>query len=252
VTGSGPGGSITRRDAERAVANGPSDDVPVPLTPGLRRMAQHMVESVRTSPHGFVAVDVDAAVIAHLRAQGASPSDGSSIPDEAIVAVAAVRALGEFDFLNATVAGDDLVLHRTVNLGFVTSLQPDGMLVPVVHAAAGLTVRAMAKRLADLRERVSTRQLMTDDLMGGTFSLQPAPTASTLVGVPLLIQPQVASLFVGAVREVPVVSNGSIVVGHRVTLGLSFDHRVADPTSAALYLERVGQLLAGIDLNSEL
>jgi pyruvate dehydrogenase E2 component (dihydrolipoamide acetyltransferase) len=247
VTGTGPGGAITRRDAERAVANGPTEDVPTPLSPARRRMAQHMVESVRTSPQGFVAVEVDASSFADSGAL----SSGLASPT-VVVAVAAVRALGEFPFLNASIVGDELILHRSVNLGVVTSMQPDGMLVPVVHAAAGLTVRAMALRLADLAERVSNRTLMTDDLMGGTFTIQPAPTDSTLVGVPLLIQPEVASLFVGAVRAEPVVANGTVVVGHRVTLGLSFDHRVADPTAAALYLERVGQLLAGIDLRSEL
>ena len=255
VQGTGPGGSITRRDAEAAVANGPTDDVPVALTPGLRRMAQHMVESVRTSPHGFVAVEVDASVFAKLDAVGRTTSDGTPISDEALVALAAVRALAEFDFFNATVTGDDLVVHRTINLGFVRSLQPAGMLVPVVHAAGGLTLRALAQRLNDLSERVASRQLTTDDLLGGTFSLLAAPTPSTLVAMPLLIQPNVAALSVGAVRHAPVVvlRDGVEVVeaGRRLVLGLSFDHRVADPVSAAKYLERVGELLAAIDVNAE-
>ena len=255
LQGTGPGGAITRRDAEAAVANGPTDDVPVALTPGLRRMAQHMVESVRTSPHGFVAVEVDASVFAILDAVGRTTSDGTPINDEALVALAAVRALAEFDFFNATLAGDDLIIHRTINLGFVRSLQPAGMLVPVVHAAGGLTLRAMAHRLADLSTRVESRKLSTDDLLGGTFSLLAAPTPSTLVAMPLLIQPNVAALSVGAVRHAPVVvvRDGVEVVevGRRLVLGLSFDHRGADPSSAAKYLERVGELLASIDVNAE-
>lgn len=255
VQGTGPGGSITRRDAESAVANGPTDDLPIALTPGMRRMAQHMVDSVRTSPHGFVAVEVDASVFIKLDAVGRTTSDGTPINDEALVALAAVRALAEFDFFNATVAGDDLIIHRTINLGFVRSLQPAGMLVPVVHAAGGLTLRALAHRLNDLSERVESRQLTTDDLLGGTFSLLAAPTPSTLVAMPLLIQPNVAALSVGAVRHAPVVviRDGVEIVepGRRLVLGLSFDHRVADPDSAAKYLERVGELLAAIDVNAE-
>lgn len=255
VQGTGPGGSVTRRDAETAVANGPTDDVPFALTPGMRRMAHHMVDSVRTSPHGFVAVEVDASVFIKLEAVGRTTTDGTPINDEALVALAAVRALAEFDFFNATVAGDDLIIHRTINLGFVRSLQPAGMLVPVVHAAGGLTLRALAHRLNDLSDRVESRQLTTDDLLGGTFSLLAAPTPSTLVAMPLLIQPNVAALSVGAVRHAAVVvlRDGVEIVepGRRLVLGLSFDHRVADPVSAAKYLERVGELLAAIDVNAE-
>ena len=255
VQGTGPGGSITRRDAEAAVANGPTDDVSIALTPGMRRMAQHMVDSVRTSPHGFVAVEVDASVFMELDAVGRTTTDGTPINDEALVALAAVRALAEFDFFNATVAGDDLIIHRTINLGFVRSLQPAGMLVPVVHAAGGLTLRVMAQRLDELSAHVESRQLTTDDLLGGTFSLLAAPTPSTLVAMPLLIQPNVAALSVGAVRHAPVVVQRdgveTVEPGRRLVLGLSFDHRVADPVSAAKYLERVGELLAAIDVNAE-
>lgn len=255
VTGTGPGGIVTRRDAEAAAANGPTDDVPVPLTPGLRRMAAHMVESVRTSPHGFVAVEVDGAVFQQLDALGGSSVDGTPISYDAVVIVAAVRALAEFPFFNATLVGDDLVEHRTINVGILHSLQPAGMLVPVIHAAGGLTLRSLARRMADLETRVRTRQLSADDLVGGTIAVLPAPTPSTLVGVPLLIQPNVAALSIGAVREVPVIEDRGgervVGIGRRVVLGLSFDHRVADPTSAALYLERVGELLASIAIDAE-
>ena len=255
VTGTGPGGTVTRRDAEAAVANGPTDDVPVPLTPGLRRMAAHMVETVRTSPHGFVAVEVDGSVFDQLDAHGGVSSDGTTISYDAVVIVAAVRALAEFPFFNATLVGDDLVEHRTINVGILQSLQPAGMLVPVIHAAGGLTVRSLARRMADLAGRVATRQLSADDLIGGTIAVLPAPTPSTLVGVPLLIQPNVAALSIGAVREVPVIANEGgqrvVTIGRRVVLGLSFDHRVADPTSAALYLERVGELLGSISIDAE-
>jgi 2-oxoglutarate dehydrogenase E2 component (dihydrolipoamide succinyltransferase) len=255
VQGTGPGGSVTRRDAERAVASGPTDDVAIALTPGMRRMAQHMVDSVRTSPHGFVAVEVDASVFLELDKAGRTTSDGIPIDDEALVALAAVRALAEFEFFNATVAGDDLIIHRTINLGLVRSLQPEGMLVPVVHAAGGLTLKALAHRLNVLSDHVESRQLTTDDLLGGTFSLLAAPTPSTLIATPILIQPNVAALSVGAVRHAPVVvqRDGIDVVepGRRLVLGLSFDHRVADPVSAAKYLERVGEILAAIDVHAE-
>ena len=255
IQGTGPGGSITRRDAERAVANGPTDDVVVPLSNGRRRMGNHMSESSHVAPHGFVAVEVDGAVFADLEALGRATRDGVAVSDEMVVGLAAVRALAEFDFLNATFAGDELVVHRTVNLGFVRAAAADGMLVPVVHAAAGLTLRALARRVVELGERVASRQLTADDLMGGTFTIVGAPSAHTLWTQPIIIQPQVAVLSVGAVREVPVIARDEegtrIVPGRRVVLGLSFDHRVCEPVTAVGYLERVGELLAGMDLASE-
>lgn len=255
VVGTGPGGAITRRDAERAVAEGPTDEVVVTLTKGRRRMGEHMSVSSQLTPHGFVVVDVDAAVFAHLDELGRVTRDGVAISDEMLVSIAAVRALGEYEFLNATFLGDEFVVHRSVNLGVVRSVPGDGMLVPVVHAAAGLTLRALARRVHDLDERVASRQLTTDDLMGGTFTVAGAPSAHTLYTKPIIIQPQVAVLSMGAVRLEPVVLDEGdgwrVAPGRRITLGLSFDHRVCDAVDAASYLERVAELLAGLDLESE-
>ncbi len=253
VHGSGPGGAITRRDAERAVANGPTDEEVVPLSNGLRRMGQHMTLSSQSTPHGFVAIEVDASIFDQLDELGRRTRDGVEISDQMVMGLAAVRALGEFEFLNATFAGDELVVHRTVNLGFMREVLRDGMLVPVVHAAAGLTLRALARRVHELFERVSTRQLTTDDLMGGTFTLVGPTGPNSLWTNPIIIQPEVAVLSMGAVRRVPIVLDDgvSVGVGRRVVIGLSFDHRVCEPFTATAYLERVAELLAGLDLESE-
>jgi 2-oxoglutarate dehydrogenase E2 component (dihydrolipoamide succinyltransferase) len=255
LQGSGPGGSITRRDAEKAVLDGPTEELVVALSNGRRRMGQHMAVSAQVTPHGFVAIEADGAVFAKLDALGRSTRDGVAITDEMLVSLAAVRALAEFEILNATFTGEELVVHRTVSLGLVRSVAEDGMLVPVVHAAAGLTLRALARRVSELDERVASRHLTTDDLMGGTFTVLGAPSDHTLWSEPIIIQPQVAVLSVGAVREVPVVvTEGDAVtlgVGRRLVLGLAFDHRICEPVAAAAYLERVGQLLAGLDVEGE-
>jgi pyruvate/2-oxoglutarate dehydrogenase complex dihydrolipoamide acyltransferase (E2) component len=237
------------------VANGPTDELVVPLSNARRRMGEHMSVSAQSAPHGFVAIEADGEIFGELEAMGRATRDGVHITDEMVVGLAAVRALGEYEFLNATFAGNELVVHRTVNLGFVRVVDGDGMLVPVVHAAAGLTLRALARRVSEVGERVVAHRLTTDDLMGGTFTLSGAPSEHALWSVPILIQPQVATLSVGAVRQVPVVvsKNGSatVEVGRRLVLGLSFDHRVCESTAAASYLERVAELLAGLDLESE-
>jgi len=255
VTGTGAGGAITRRDAERAVALGPTEEIVVALSNGRRRMGQHMSVSVLSSPHGFVAVEVDARVFDEVDALGRETADGFAISDESVITVAAVRALAEFEFLNATFADDQLTLHRTISVGFTRHVEEDGMLVPVVHAAAGLTLRALARRMAEVDERLASRQLNADDLMGGTFTVAASTSPHTLWTEPIIIQPEVAVLSIGAVRRVPVVVEregvATIEVGRRVVLGLSFDHRVCDSAAAAQYLERVGELLAGLDVASE-
>jgi 2-oxoglutarate dehydrogenase E2 component (dihydrolipoamide succinyltransferase) len=214
-----------------------------------------MAESAQVTPHGFVAIEVDGAIFQKLDEIGRTTRDGFEVSDEMVVSIAAVRALGEFEFLNATYNGDELVVHRSVNLGFVRAVDDDGMLVPVVHAAAGLTLRALARRVRELDERVASRRLTADDLMGGTFTILGAPSVHTLWSEPIIIQPEVAVLSVGAVREVPVVEHSGgtpiLAVGRRVVLGLSFDHRICEPVGAANYLERVGELLAGLDVEGE-
>jgi pyruvate dehydrogenase E2 component (dihydrolipoamide acetyltransferase) len=255
LRGTGAGGAITRRDAEKAVLNGPTEEFGVAFINGRRRMGQHMTVSIQTSPHGFVAIEVDANIFATLDAIGDVTRDGFTISDEMLVSLAAVRALAEFEYLNASFDGEGLVVHRSVNLGFVRAVADDGMLVPVVHAAAGLTLRALARRVAELDERVTSRHLTTDDLMGGTFTIAGAPSAHTLWSQPIIIQPQVAVLSVGAIRQVPVVvqrdGGATLDIGRRVVLGLSFDHRVCEAVAAADYLERVAELLAGIDIEGE-
>jgi 2-oxoglutarate dehydrogenase E2 component (dihydrolipoamide succinyltransferase) len=225
------------------------------MSNGRRRMGQHMAVSLQTTPHGFVAIEVDGAIFAELDTAGRVTRDGFAISDEMLVSLAAVRALAEFDYLNASFTGDQLVVHRSVNLGLVRAVADDGMLVPVVHAAGGLTLRALARRVGELDERVASRRLTTDDLMGGTFTVMGAPSEHALWTEPIIIQPQVAVLSVGAVRQVPVVieQNGSttIAVGRRVVLGLSFDHRICEPVAAAQYLERVAELLACVDVEGE-
>jgi pyruvate dehydrogenase E2 component (dihydrolipoamide acetyltransferase) len=250
IAGTGPGGTITRRDAEQAVLRSPSVDEVVPLTKGRLRMAEHMSASVAESPHAFVAVEADATALARLRELGGATRDGVAIEPTTVVAVAMVRALGEFELLNATLTDEGLLVHHGVNLGIVLGLD-DGMLVPVIHAASGLTLRALARRIADLEERTATRQLSTDDLLGATVTIAPAPTAHVLLSVPILIQPQVAIVSVGAPRRSVELLDGDVVARETIVIGCSFDHRVVEATYVARFLERVAELLRGLDVDGE-
>jgi len=255
IRGTGPGGAITRRDAELAVADGPGEGFAVAMSNGRRRMGQHMAFSSQVTPHGFVALAVDGSVFDVLDLMGRTTEDGSIISDEVLVAFAAVKALKEFSILNATCDGDQIVYQNSVNLGFTRAIDDDGMLVPVVHAAAALTLPLLARRVSEIDEHVKSRQLTTDDLMGGTFTVQSSPSEHTLFTQPIIIQPQVAVMSVGSRRYVPVVATSkgkpSVEVGSELVLGLSFDHRVCEPQMAARFLERVAEILSSMDLAAE-
>jgi 2-oxoglutarate dehydrogenase E2 component (dihydrolipoamide succinyltransferase) len=216
-------------------------------------MAEHMVASVAAAPQAFVAIEADASAVSHLAELGSTTVDGVVVEPETVVALAVVRALGEFELLNATTSDDGVVVHHSVNLGVVLAVE-DAMLVPVIHAAGGLTLRALARRIADLRTRTATRQLATDDLLGATFTIAGAPSDHVVLSVPILIQPQVAILTVGSVRRVleeDPHARGAVRARDQVVLGCAFDHRVVEVTYVARFLERVGELLAGLDVDSE-
>lgn len=250
VPGTGPGGTVTRRDAEQAVLHRPVENVVVPLSNARRRMAEHMTASVATSPQAYVAIEADASALRRLRELGGTTLDEVAVEPSTVVALAVVRALGEFELLNATLTDEGVELHQGVNLGVVLGLD-DGMVVPVVHAAGGLTLRSLARRVADLEERTQTRQLTTDDLMDATITIAGAVGDHVLFSVPILIQPQVAIVSVGSPSSHLELDGDRVVTTERVIIGCSFDHRVVDATYVARFLERVAGLLSGIDIDSE-
>jgi len=250
VPGTGPRGTVTRRDAEQAVLQQPVESVVVPVSNARRRMAEHMSASVATSPQAFVAIEADATALRRLRELGGTTHDGVHVEPSTVVALAVVRALGEFELLNATLTDEGMVLHQGVNLGVVLGLD-DGMVVPVVHAAGGLTLRSLSRRVADLKERTETRQLTTDDLMDATITIAGAPSEHVLFSVPILIQPQVAIISVGAASSHLELVEGTVVSSERVVIGCSFDHRVVDATYVARFLDRVAGLLSGLDIDTE-
>ena len=161
VTGTGKGGVITRRDAERAVALGPTEEIVLAQSNGHRRMGAYLSVSAQVVPHGFVAVEVDASFAATLDAAGRITEEGFTLTDEVVVAMAAVRALRDFPALNAYYLDNEIVLQRSINIGFTRHEVDDAMLVPVVHAAASLSTALLARRVSELDARNAARQLLS-------------------------------------------------------------------------------------------
>jgi 2-oxoglutarate dehydrogenase E2 component (dihydrolipoamide succinyltransferase) len=295
VPGTGVGGRITREDALKVVdarhsaapsaAAAPAASAPpastaavaapppisltsfrnageqiVPFSNMRRRTAEHMVRSKATSPHAFIANEVDFENVERVRkawGERFKAEEGFSLTYLPFVARATVEALRDFPYLNASVADDSLVVHAEVNLGIAVDLSNEGLIVPVIHRAEEVTLRGVARRIRDLAERARNRQLNADDIAGGTFSITNDGPFGTYFTVPIINQPQVAILATDGIARRPVVvtaSDGSesIAIHSTGILGVSWDHRAVDGAYVSSFLAKVGELLGSRDWAAEL
>jgi pyruvate dehydrogenase E2 component (dihydrolipoamide acetyltransferase) len=285
VSGSGTGGRITRGDvlqvvdARRSSTPGPAStsagpsvpststmpsrsgiDQIVPFSNMRRRTAEHMVRSKATSPHAFIAYEVDFENVERVRrtwGERFKSEEGFSLTYLPFVARAAIEALRDFPLLNASVVDEALVVHPQVNLGIAVDLNHEGLIVPVIHHAEEVTLRGVARRIRDLADRARNRQLNADDIAGGTFSITNDGPFGTYFTVPIINQPQVAILATdGIARRAVVVTqpdgSESIAIHSTGLLGISWDHRAVDGAYVSSFLAKVADLLAGRDWPAEL
>lgn len=284
LRGSGRGGRITKRDIEAflrgrgsthhaapvphgADANRgisvppeylyrPADgDQIVPMSVVRKKIAHHMSWSVRISPHASAFAECDMSRAARLidRARpGFEQSAGAPLTYTVLAAHAAVAALREFPVLNASVLDEALALKPHVNLGIAVALADAGeLIVPVIREADGLSMSGLARAVADLAGRARERRLRPDDVQGGTFTLTNPGIFGGVTGTPVLNQPQVAILGLGAVTKRAVVVDDAIAIRPVMTMSLTFDHRAADGMVAFRYLARVKELLEGMNDSME-
>jgi 2-oxoglutarate dehydrogenase E2 component (dihydrolipoamide succinyltransferase) len=312
LTGSGPGGRITRDDvldhidrlgaAPAPAAPAPAAvarDVPVPpaaapapapaapapapaapapvvaaapvVTPGerdttvalskIRRLTgSHMLMSKGVSPHAFSVVEVDFANVDACRNKVKAEwkaTEGFSLTYLPFITRAIVDALEQFPHLNASVSGDDLVVHHYIDIGIAVDLDFQGLLVPVVRSAEGKRLRAIAREINDLAGRARSRKLSPDEISGGTFTISNNGSAGSVLTMPIINQPQVAILSTDAIVRKPVVARfpdgGEAIVIHPVgNLAMSWDHRAFDGAYAAGFLVTVKEALETRDWAAEL
>ena len=263
ITGSGAGGRVTRQDVLAAVAARqdvapapariPDGDTVVSLSPTRRRIAQHMLESVRDAPHAWLLVECDAsALVARRAADRAAFQDREGIDLSYLpyIAHAVCRALRDYPDLNATWSDDALVQHGRVNLGIAVDA-PQGLVVPSVKDAGRLSVGELARAIAELADRARSRTLTLDDVRGGSFTLDNTGVFGTAATAPIINTPQVAILTTEAIIKRPVVvADDAIAVRPMMNLCLSFDHRAMDGSTAARFTTRVRDLLQSLDDDS--
>ncbi len=216
-----------------------------PMGPMRQAIAEHMLASRRTSAHCTTVVEADFGAVAaeRRRLKETMARRGVNLTYLAFVACAVVESLGEHPRLNASVEGEEIVLHEDVNLGIAVALE-QGLIVPVVRRAQRLSLEGMAAAIAELAGRARCAELGPDDLAGGTFTITNPGQFGAVIATPIINQPQVAILDLEAVtrRVVPVEGpDGSESIGIRPMsyLCMSWDHRALDGADAARFLAAV-------------
>jgi 2-oxoglutarate dehydrogenase E2 component (dihydrolipoamide succinyltransferase) len=286
VHGTGIGGRIRKEDVESAVSK-PVTSAPVasaqvttssPSTPRpaaastsplrgttvtmsrLRKViAARMVESLQVSAQLTTVIEVDVTKIARLRDRSKptfEAREGVKLSFLPFFAVAVCEALKQHPVLNSSVEGDQIIYHGAEHLGIAVDTER-GLLVPVMHNAGDLNMGGVARKIADLAARTRDNKVTPDELGGGTFTLTNTGSRGALFDTPIINQPQVAILGLGAVVKRPMVVKGedggeTIAIRSMVYLGLSYDHRVVDGADAARFLVTLKERLEGGAFESDL
>jgi 2-oxoglutarate dehydrogenase E2 component (dihydrolipoamide succinyltransferase) len=282
VRGTGVGGRIRREDIQAAApqaatvaptsapAQAPRAAAPIVAASPLRGttvtmsrlrkvIAARMVESLQVSAQLTTVIEVDVTKIARLRDRSKSTfeaREGVKLSFLPFFAVAVCEALKQHPVLNSSVEGDQIIYHGAEHLGIAVDTER-GLLVPVIHNAGDLNMGGVARKIADLAARTRDNKVTPDELGGGTFTLTNTGSRGALFDTPIINQPQVAILGLGAVVKRPMVVKGddggeSIAIRSMVYLGLSYDHRVVDGADAARFLVTLKERLEGGAFESDL
>jgi 2-oxoglutarate dehydrogenase E2 component (dihydrolipoamide succinyltransferase) len=240
-----------------APASAPSPAMaPLPMAAGAKtriepmstmrlKIAEHMVLSKRTSAHVTTVHRVDMTKIAKLRERHKGDVQaryGFSLTYLPFITRAAVVALRQFPLLNASIDGNNVIYHNEINIGIAVALD-NGLIVPVIRGADERNVLGLQHSIVDLATRARSRQLKPDEVQGGTFSITNFGSFGSVMGTPVINQPQVAIMGVGTVDKTPVVVDDAIAIRSLCYLSLSFDHRLIDGALADQFMMRVKQVL---------
>ncbi|MEJ6514164.1 MAG: dihydrolipoamide acetyltransferase family protein [Acidimicrobiia bacterium] len=245
--------------ARPAVVSGDREQV-VALSKIRKLTGSHMIMSKSTSPHAFSVVEVDYANVDRARTaikDSWKAGEGFSLTYLPFISRAVVDALREFPHLNASIDGDNLIIHDYVDLGIAVDLDYTGLLVPVVRNADGKRIRAIAREINDLASRARNRKLSPDEIQGGTFTISNNGSAGSVLTMPIINQPQVAILSTDAIVRKPVVvtaadGSESIAIHPVGNLSMSWDHRAFDGAYSGRFLARIKQILESQDWSAEL
>ena len=285
IPGTGAGGRVTKKDildfvakggaarvaapAERADGAAPAASAAraaAPATPAVtfaagarverqpmsvmrKKIAEHMIESRRTSAHVHSVFEVDMTRIVKLREKYKATYEerhGTKLTMTPFFVKAACKGLRAWPVINSSVEGADIVYKKDLNIGVAVALDW-GLIVPVVKNADELSIAGLTKRINDLAERARAKKLLPDEVSGGTFTITNPGIFGGLYGLPIINQPQVAILGIGGIEKRPVVIEDAIAIRSMMYLSMSYDHRVVDGAVADQFLAMVKKDLQEFD-----
>ncbi|GAB4136896.1 MAG: dihydrolipoamide acetyltransferase family protein [Ignavibacteriales bacterium] len=227
----------------------------IPMDRIRERIVHHMIESRDTSVHVTAVTEVDMTIIHNFitrHKEQFQSQHGIKLTYMAFISFATIRALKEFPLLNASIDGKNIVVKKFINLGIAVAVEPNGLIVPNIKNAEQLSVLKLAKSISEIGEKARTKKLTADDITNGTFSITNYGVFGSLFGTPIINQPEVGILGVGAVVKKPVVIEQqgveSIAIKPMMYLSLSHDHRLVDGMLGGKFLMSVKKTLENFDI----
>ncbi len=272
IRGSGRQGRVTRHDMLKYLARRPSkpdasdpgaeepaldiksrvshEDEVVPMTTMRRTIADHMVQSIRTSAHVTMVHAVDVTKIVALRERIKDDflkKHGVKMTYTGVMLFVTARVLRQFPSINSSVMGTNIIRHKRVNIGCAVALSDESLVVPVLKDADRKSFPVIAQELDNLIEQARKKALTRADIEGGTFTMSNFGSFGSLSGTPLIHQPQVAILGMGAVFKAPVVVDNAVCIRDQLYLSFSFDHRVIDGAMGGRFLNAIQRATEALD-----
>ncbi len=235
-----------------------SGDEIIEMTRMGKLISQHMTHSVHTSAHvqSFIEVDVTNLVKWREKVKNKfEKAEGEKLTFTPILLQAVAKTLRDYPMMNISVDGENIIKKKAINLGMATSLDDGNLIVPVIKNADQLNIVGMAKSVNDLANRARKNQLKPDDISGGTFTVTNIGSFGSIFGTPIINQPQVGILALGAIRKTPAVietpEGDFIGIRSKMYLSISYDHRVVNGALGGMFIKRVAEYLEQFDSNQD-
>ena len=223
----------------------------------MRKMiSERMVASKHISPHVTSFVEADVTKVVNWRKQMKETfksREGENLTFTPILIEAIVKAIKDFPMINVQVDGDNIVKKKAINIGMATALPTGNLIVPVIHNADQLNLVGLTKKVNDLAMRARENKLKPDELQGGTYTVSNVGSFGNVMGTPIIVQPQVAIMALGAIQKKPSVvetPEGDLIgIRSKMFLSHSYDHRVVDGALGGMFVRKVADYLEAFDLN---